>query len=143
MKLVNAKGESVTFVVQDRSSGFEIKDDMYEDLGGLLGEGALEQVVVDQTTFGFDPIVMLAPTPNGRTVQEVVGDRLGGMLEDMVERGELSRGQADSLLAVKTFRTFRPGFLQLLPAIVGKSVKKFSEVVDAVGSAIVQYVKAG
>lgn len=142
MKVINRQGQSVTFVVQDRATGYVVKPEVEEALSDILGPGAVEDIVFEQTTFSFDPIVMAAPAIDGSLVQDVVGEALTGLLETLVQEGKITQVQADGLLTANTIKTFKPGLLTRLPDLCGRKVGIFATAVAAVGSAIVRYVKS-
>ena len=142
MRLVNEKGESVTFVVQDRTAGYKVSDEMAEDLAGLLGEDGAGAILFEQTTFSFDPLVMSQPANGGaRLVQEVVGEALEEMIVMLKNSGELSEAQGDELISASSQRSFRPAIVPQLAMICGRSVKQIADFLAIAGSAITRYVK--
>jgi len=144
MNLVNDKGESVTFVVQDRSQGYKVSDETVDALTDLLGPGAVAELLYESVEFGFDAAVMAGPAMDGsgRLVQDVMGEELGKLLERLQLEGVLSEAQVDGLLAAKQVRTYRPGVMQRLPEICGRSVSRISDFLAAVGGACVRYIKS-
>ena len=143
MMLSNEDGQTVTFVVQDRSAGYAIKDDVLEAVEQVLGPDGAAAIIYEQTVFGFDTVVMSQKTKDdtGREVQEVLGERLMALLDDMRVEGILDQEQVDALLTAKNIRAFRPGTLPQLAEIAGRNIPRLKLLLQAMGGAIVRYIK--
>ena len=58
MAIANHVGESVTYVVQDKSGQNAITLEQKDMLASVLGEEVAEEIVVERTVFSFNPEVM-------------------------------------------------------------------------------------
>lgn len=141
MKLSNDAGESVTFVVQDRTSGYEIKPAVMEGLVDTLGQGGAAAIVFEQVTFGFSPHVLSGTTASGELVQDWLADKLTKLVERAVKEGTLTSEQAEGLVTAEQKCAFRPGLLERLADVCGADVTRMETVLEVVGSGITRYVK--
>ena len=143
MMLANEAGQSVTFVVQDRTGNYDVKDDMAEAITQVLGPDGAAELLFETTIFGFSTTVLDQEVKDGsgRKVIDVLGDRLTGLLEEMRDEGLLSQEQVDATLTAKNIRTFRPGTVVRLASICGRNTTKMRSFLAAAGSAIVRYIK--
>lgn len=143
MLLANAAGQTVTYIVQDRATGHDIKDDTYDALVQILGQDGADANIHHQTIYGFDAVVMgqTVRDGSGREVQEVLGERLMGLLEDMRHEGLLCPDQVDHLLTAKQIRTYKPATTSRLVEICGRNVPLMKRLLAAMGSAVVRYIK--
>lgn len=136
MTVQNSDGEKVTFVVQDRGSQYGIKDDQKEALVDLLGENAAEDLLYEETSFGFSREVLSLPG-----VQEVIEKHLVNAMEELQKSNVLSEEQVGELLTVKNTVTLKPNTLQRLTSICGKDVTRVKQFLEIVGSSITRYIK--
>lgn len=136
----NADGEKVTFVVQDRSSQYQVKDDQREALEALLGSDRAADLLYTDTTFGFNRDVLALPG-----VQEVIEKALEGAVRKLVDDKDgkpiLTPEQAELLLDVKSKTAFKPGTLDRLALICGKDTVKIEQFLNIMGSSATRYVK--
>ncbi len=140
-------GQSISYVVQDRTAGYAPSVEQVADLVAVFDAG-FEPFLVDSTTYSFDADVLALratdpETGKRSTIQAMISRRIGTMLKILVQDGELRLDQAESLLTVETRRTFEPGFLARLPELVGRDAGRLARAVAAMGSAVVRFVKAG
>jgi hypothetical protein len=135
MKVQNSEGEAVTFVVQERSQ-YGVKDESVDALTQILGEEGASELIYEETVFGFNREILAVPG-----VMEVLGSHIEAAMRDLVESGVLGEDKAGELLDAETKRSFRPGILQRLGLIAGKSAQRIRQICDAMGSSCVQYVK--
>ena len=141
MKLLDPKsGNSVTFVVQDRTGLSTVKDEQIEGLREVLGETA-DELVYEQMIFSFDPAVMAATAKDGRLVQDIVAEAISESLEKLVKKGALEAEQLDALLSCKQSRMFRPLILPRLAELCRRSIPDMRAVLDILASSVVRYVK--
>lgn len=140
MQVATTDGEKVTFVCQDRSSQYQIKDDQKEALVELLGEDAVKDLLFEETTFGFNRDVLAFPG-----VMEVVEKALESALRKLTDDKEgkpiLSEEVASQLLDVKVKTAFRPGTMDRLPLICGKDVTRIEQFMEIAGSNLTRYIK--
>lgn len=136
MKVVNGKGESVTFVVQDRSSQYTIKDDQYEMLEEVLGEDAAEDVVYTETTIQFNRDVLAV-----EGVSEVVEKALESAMRKIVKMDLVSEEVAEELIQVNEKRALKPGTITRAAEVSGRNASRLEAFLDIVGSSCTRYVK--
>lgn len=136
MTVQNPDGEKVTFVVQDRSSQYGVKDDQKSALVELLGEDATNDLLYEETTFGFNRDILAMPG-----VMEVVEKALESAVKKLVDTGTLTEDQVGGLLDVKVKTAFKPGTLDRLVMICGKDTTKVSQFLEIMGSSATRYVK--
>lgn len=134
LKVQNHDGESVSFVVQDRSAQYAVKEEQREALTQLLGADAVNDLLYEEVTFGFDRALLANPR-----VQEVVEAALESAIGTLQEEGIL--GDEDSLITADTKVAFKPKTLDRLAALVGRDVNRLESFVRAMGSSAVMYVR--
>ncbi len=137
MNIQNSEGEKVTFVIQDRSSQYGVKDDQREALVELLGEDKTGELLYEETTFGFSREVLALPG-----VMAIVEKALESASKKLVEQGVVNQEVVDGLLEVKTKTAFKPGTLDKLVMICGRDVPRVSAFLEIMGSSATRYVKA-
>lgn len=136
MTIQNPDGDKVTFVVQDRSAQYGVKDDQKQALVDLLGEDAAAEMLFEETSFGFNRDILALPG-----VMEVVEKALEGAIKKLVDGGVLTEEQTGELLDVKTKTAFKPGTLDRLVLIAGKDTTKVGQLLEIMGSSATRYVK--
>lgn len=141
LKVVNNKGQTVTFVVQER--GGKVSDAAYDQLTALVGEDAASTVIYEGGEFKFEPTVMSQDSlVEGSTVQDVVAEAISETLQALVEAGKLRPEQVDGLLSYTAERRWKPKLVQLAVEACGRNVKRLTQFLDIVGGACVRYIKA-
>lgn len=136
MKVVNSEGDEVTYVVQDRSSQYAIKDEQVEALEQLLGPDAVEDLLYTECTIKFNRTVMAIDG-----VTEEVDKALTSAVGRMIKKGVLTEDQADELVEVSEKTAFKPGTLDRAAMLVGRNVTRLKAFLDAMGSSCCRYVK--
>jgi hypothetical protein len=134
MVVQNGDGEKVTFVVQDRSGQSAVKDEQKEALTQILGEDRALDLLVEETTFSFTREVLLK-----EGVMPILEKHLEAAIKDLTKKGLIS--EDEQLLDVEQAAHFRPGTIERLGLICGKDSVKMREVIEAMGSACVRYIK--
>lgn len=137
MKVVNADGDSVTYVVQDRGSQYALKDEQIEALEDVLGVDVVEGLVYNETTIKFNRDVMALPG-----VSEAIEAALEKAVVVMLKKGTLSEEQADELVEADVKRALKPGTLARAATLVGNDQTRLAAFIDAMGSGCTRYVKA-
>jgi len=148
LKLVNADGTTVIYTVQDRTGSTSLEDRALEELRLAVGAEAVHAVLEERTTYSFDPKIMsrLVTLPGrrrARTIEQIVGERLTAMSDDLVVNGVLTADEAGALITASSKRTLRRGFLRELPVMCEYKVGRIAKAIAALGSAVVRYIKAG
>lgn len=136
MTIQNPDGEKVTFVVQDRSSQYGVKEDQRQALVDLLGEDGTNELLYEETTFGFDRDTLAIPG-----VMEIVEKALESATKKLVDNGVLTEEQVGGLLDVKVKTAFKPGTLDRLTLICGKDTTKIAQFLEIMGSSATRYIK--
>jgi hypothetical protein len=136
MTIQTPDGDKVTFVVQDRSAQYGVKDDQKQALIDLLGEDAAGEMLFEETSFGFNRDILALPG-----VMEVVEKALEGAIKKLVDTNTLTEEQTGELLDVKVKTAFKPGTLDRLVLIAGKDTTKVGQLLEIMGSSATRYVK--
>lgn len=142
VKLANSLGQTVSFVVTDRSAGLAIDDATYEELVDLLGEETVGVTTEERPTFRFNEDILSQATTKGKSIKDVVSERLQRMRTDLLTKGLITQEQADGLLTFGKPRVFLPYFLVHLPHYCGLNVDRFVQVLNLIGSAVIRTIKA-
>lgn len=138
MVVQNSDGEKVTFVVQDRSSQYNVKPEQVTALTQLLGEDAANALLYEETTFSFSRDILALPG-----VMAVVEKALEGAVKELTggKKPVLSSDDAERLLDVETKTAFKPGTVDRISLICGKDTGKMKQFLEAMGSSCCRYVK--
>lgn len=136
MQVQNPDGHKVTFVVQDRSSQYKVKDDQVEALNQLLGSDAAEKLTYEECTLSFSRDLLSIPE-----VFEAVDKALTAAMKKLVDKGTLSQDEADTLVVPDTKLAFRPHTLERLSEICGRDTVKMKQMLDVMGSSATRYVR--
>lgn len=136
MNVQNTDGDKVTFVCQDRSGQYNVKDDQREALVGLLGADRAGDLLYEETTFGFNRDILALPG-----VMEAVEGALEKAVKKLTDSGALTEEQAGLLLDVKVKTSFKPGTMDRLAQICGHDTVKIADFMEIAGSSMTRYVK--
>ena len=134
MLVQNEKGQKCTFVVQDRSAQYQCKQEQLETLIQILGEDAARGMVAEETTFAFQRSAMM-----NEATQAVIEKHLSAAIAELTEAGAIEG--FEDVLDVSQKSAFKPGTLQRLSVICGNDTVKMKQVMDAMGSSAVNYIK--
>lgn len=137
MYVQNRQGQKVTFVVQDRSSQYPVKQAAQDDLADLLGQDAAADLLYEETTFSFNRALLANPA-----VFAVVEKHLEKLMAQLVKDKLLEPEQAESLLDVEQKVAFKPGTLDRLPEICGRDVTRMERMLEIMGGCATRYVKS-
>jgi len=137
MVVVNGDGEKVTYVVQDRSSQYQVSEEQTDALTQLLGEDKVKTLIYEETWFSFNRAILALPG-----VMDAIGGALETVVVGLVSEGTLTQEQADSLLDSGKKVAFRPGTLDKVADLCGKDVVRMKTFLDIMGSSATRYVKA-
>lgn len=138
MVIQTMDGEKVTYVVQDRSSQYAVKDDQKDALAQLVGVDAAADLLYDEVSFGFNRIIMSLPG-----VQDVVEKALEGAIKKLTTgpKPVLSAEQAEALIEAEQKTAFKPGTLNRLTQIVGRDANRVKQLLEIMGSSATRYIK--
>ena len=134
MQIVNENGAKATYVVQDRSSNYKVKEEQIDALTQMLGEDGAADMICTKTTYAFTEEAMTNPE-----VMQIIEKHLGAAVEELVGKG-LANDVLD-VLDPQTRTTFKPGVLGRLGLISGRNTTKLGQVLKALGGAAVRYIK--
>lgn len=138
--IVNHKGQSVTYVVQNRLRGKELPQEQIDLLASVIGEGNVDSLMEDVSTYSFNSKVMSREV-NGRTVEEIVAEKVSEVLADDPEIAE-ALGEDEELIEFSTKRLFKVGTLERLAEFTGSDAKKIAACLAALEGGVVRYTKA-
>lgn len=140
MVVQNADGEKITYVVQDRSSQYQVKDDQQEALKALLGEDATADLLYTETSFGFSRDILAVPGVM-EVIEKALENAIKKLTDDKDGKAVLTPEQAEALLDVKSKTAFKPGTLDRLSMICGKDTARIEQFLEIMGSSATRYVK--
>lgn len=136
MRVTNSDGDTVTYVVQDRSGQYQVKDAQIEALNDILGADVVPGLVYTETTFSFNRDVMAIPG-----VSEVVERALEAAIKKLIKDEVVSEQVAENLLSVNEKTAFKSGILERAALLTGNDVTRLDAMLDALGSSCCRYVK--
>ena len=139
--LVNHNGETNTFVIQDKTQQYTLKDDQVEILTALLGPEGVTKLVENVDVYSFNSRTMAEPAANAEdsTVQDVIFELVSTAVEN---DDRLSEEQKNALIEVTSTNRVKPSHLSRLAEIGGCDAGKLQELLGAIGSGSPHYVKA-
>lgn len=140
-RLVTADGKAVNYVVQDKTSGYQLKPEVDEELRALFGEKKAAELIRTDLAVEFDEEVMRERTASGVLVHYVVGAELAKFRSHLESTG-LSADQARRLVQLRHVRVLNPGLLGRLPALAGKATHSVAEVLSILSSSVVRFIRA-
>jgi hypothetical protein len=147
VRIVNANtGEYTTFVVVDKTASAVVTDKIRTPLERILGTDVIKTNLVETVVYSFNQQLLGKTVKNPITgrkqpLQKLLADRIGGLLDSLVTVDELTRSEADSLLTATTVHVFDRDFVTSLPTLCNHNVSTLDAAVEALGSAIVRFVK--
>jgi hypothetical protein len=135
---VQIKGNTSTLdlIVQDRSGQHAVKDEMVDAIKTVVGEEALANLIVESTTFKFDPVLVGKPG-----VTAILEKHLEKMLDELKKTKALSDTELNVFIQADTKRVVRPDTLESFPDLCGKDKTQMVMLAEAIGSNIVMYPK--
>jgi hypothetical protein len=140
VSVVNHMGESVTYVMADKSQQNPISEEQVALFEELLGEDGAAKVVHKKQTFFFDTATMEQQAANDKehTVFEIVCELINKI---MANETRLSQDQKNSLIksVVKTY--LEPNTLGRIAALCGSDAAKIAQFYDAAGTACVRSIQ--
>jgi hypothetical protein len=142
--LVNHEGVGVTYVIQDKSGQNSLDEKQVGKLTALLGKRVANAVLTESETFSFCSTT-LAEKAAGETAAdgETVANIVFGIVSDAIMGStKLTIDQKAALIKKKTATHLKKNTLQRVPELLGSNPTKIKAFFEAVGSAIVRYIKA-
>jgi hypothetical protein len=140
VSVVNHSGESVTYVVQDKTQQNAIGAEQVDLFKSLLGEDGAARVVHTKTVYSFDVNTMEEKAAYGEmTVAEIVAETVSAAL---AADKRLSDEQKGALISSTEKTYLKPNTLQRVAELCGADAARIEQFLEAAGSSVVQYVKA-
>lgn len=140
MIVQTTEGAKVTFVLQDRSSQYQVKEDQQDALKALLGEDAAADLLYTETTFGFSRDILAIPGVMD-VVEKALESAIKKLTDDKSGKPLLTEEQAEMLLDVKSKTAFKPGTLDRLSMVCGRDAVRIEQMLEIMGSSATRYVK--
>jgi len=140
---LNHKGDSLTYVVQDKCGQNAISDEQEELFALLLGQKVAANLIETKDTYGFNPDVMKQNAGGNNadkdeSVQDVIIEIVSGVV---MKSAKLTDEQKGDLFTHTSKKHVRKGTLSRLAELCGADVGKIKSFLEAAGSSIVKYCK--
>ena len=159
VSVVNHNGESVTYVMQDKTQQNPLKQEQVELFGAIMGEEGAQNIIHEKTVYSFNPEVMeqaaydakataaarkanpdAAPVySESESVMDVIMELVSAAI---VECNKMTDEQKENLIASKTGYHLRPNTLARVAELCGGDVTRIEQFMEAAGSGCVRYVKS-
>jgi len=134
MYVMNADGEKVSWITQDRSGQYKVKPEQKEALDQLLGKEAAEELLYEEVAFKFNREALAKPG-----VAEEIEKALEAVDRKLRKSGKLS--DEDVLVDADVKESFKPGTLDRVGIICGSDTTKIRNFLEAMGAAFTRYIK--
>jgi len=134
LKFVSHAGSQVTWVVQNRS--YPVSDEQESFMRGIVGDSTFEDITTTETSFSFNSDVL-----RKRGVVKHLGNRLGEVIQELVDNGTLSQEDADNLLVAEQKKVFREPLVDNLHEICERDPETMEHVLTGMNQ-ITCYPKA-
>lgn len=139
----NHKGETLTFVVQDKCGQNAIDDQQIELLGILLGEEVAAGLTEVKEVYGFDPATMkqISAGPKAKkdeSVQAVIFELVSAAIGKCPR---LSDEQKEAMFTHNAKTHLKKNTLPRLAELCGSNIAKIQSFIQAAGTAFVMYLK--
>jgi len=140
VSVVNHNGESVTYVMADKSQQNPMGAEQVALLETLLGADAAAKIIQKRTivSFNFKTMDEQAANAKDKTVFDVVAEVVSNAL---MSDPRLSTVQKESLIESVEKTYLQVGTLQRVAELCGSDAKKIGQFYDAIGSACVRSIK--
>jgi hypothetical protein len=151
IKVTNYLGDSLTYIVQDKTAQNPLSPEQVEMITTLVGPEYAKEMIVDVVEFMFNTDTMREPAGFVATglsaeetaalpkVQDIVGEIVSKAIS---EDARLTDEQKSTLLSAKHKTLLRRSTLSRLAEITGGSAARIEELYEAFGSAVVRYLSA-
>jgi hypothetical protein len=138
--VTNHTGETLTFVIMDKTSQNTLNGDQVELLQALLGEDACASLVETVETYSLDSETMREQSnDDDLTVQDVVFDVIS---EAIMNDPRLTDEQKGSLISQSEITRVKPGNLARLAEFAGSDAAKIASILEVIGSGCPRYLKS-
>lgn len=140
-KLISPAGKSVSFVVTDKTEGYELKPEAGADLEALLGADLADDLVTDCDELFIDREIMDQSSPRGVKVGVVLCSHIPAFMDWMSVQGHLTPEQAGGAFRQRCVKRLAPGLVGKLPEVARKAKVRITDVLGIIGSAVTRYLK--
>lgn len=152
--VTNHRGESLTYVITDKTATKGLSDEQLEMLKEMLGPDTVDRITMEFRTYGFCPETMQeisGEVPVGLTAEEVVAmprvhnivaKRVSAALAEAVEAGEITAEQRSTLLTADIKTLLCKGEFENLAQFTGADVSRIEGVLEALDGVVIRYLKA-
>ncbi len=146
LKLVDASGATVVYTVQDRTGSTGLQEETIQQLRDILGPEEVNSSLVHRVVYSFDQSIMSREVslPGRRrpcTIEKIIGERLQRLTDELVVNGVLKADEAEALIKADGKTTLRKGFMQDLPRFADHMPGLLAKTIEALGAAIVRFIK--
>jgi hypothetical protein len=138
-------GVAAIWIVQDKTVGYALSE---KAIALLVDEvGALDdKYLAKQTTYAFDAEILALEardplTKRRATIMAMIQRRIAPLLDDLVASGQIDRAHADGLVVAETARVLTAELVPALPELCKREPARLMRAVQALGAAIVRFVK--
>jgi hypothetical protein len=140
VSVVNHNGESVTYVMADKSQQNPIGKEQVALFKELLGDDGANSVIQEKTLFFFDFATMDQPAANAKdkTVFEIVQEAINSV---MATETRLSEEQKANLIQSTCKTYLKENTLSRIATICGADSARIAQFYDAAGTACVRSIK--
>jgi hypothetical protein len=140
VSVVNHNGESVTYVMADKSQQNPINEQQVSLFQSLLGDEGAARVVHEKTQFFFDPATMdeTAANDQSKTVFEIVCELVSTAL---AADARLSDEQKGAIIKSTTKTFLQVNVLDRVAELCGADSARIAQFYDAAGTACVRSIK--
>jgi hypothetical protein len=128
---VKGKTEEAQFIAQDRTGQYNITDATLDTLKTILGVPRAESLIDEITEYSLDTAVLNLPG---------VADAISKTIES-IPKEILSDTNKEALIKAKPKRILKKTLFQRLPELCSGSAEMMTNVLDAIGSSFVTYLK--
>lgn len=151
VQIINKDGESLTYIVQDKSKTNGLNEEQQEALVALIGNENYEEMTTNVNTFMFDPTIMndiAGEIPASASMDDIaklprVCDVIGPAISKAImESNLLSDDQKVGLIRAESKVLVRGEKLKQIPLYCRNDPNTIIEVLDALGSVLTRYLKS-
>jgi hypothetical protein len=138
--VVNHAGETLTYVIQDKTQQNALSPEQVDMFGTLLGQEVAANIIHERTIYSLNPEVLdqeaAGPQAKGESVAEVVCEVLSDALTKCTK---LSDDQKNGIIAATSKTVLRRNTFPRIVEICGSNVGKIAAFMEAAGTAVVRY----
>lgn len=139
VKIINHNGESVTFIVMDKSQQYPIRSEQIDLFRGILGDDGAARIVNTKTVYAFNPATMDEKAANAdMSVAEIVAELVSNAL---MSDSRLSDEQKGDLITSSEKTYIAQNTLTRVAELCGADAGRIGQFIAAAGTAFTKYIK--